>query len=178
MSEELGKTLFSQGYDRDGFILDFDIDTDMHLLNDYNSKEIAPCSEGTGMCDLNVFSDYDVFKFLIYLFVYLSSADGVTIAAEPQFVLISDDDIKKLKVDQLRQELKARGLDIRGLNNELKERLEKAMVNNIPMANIASEEEATQHVFGKRSILEETFSFGKTYQRPNSGHTVSPTNKR
>ena len=92
----------------------------MHLLNDYNSKEIAPCLEGTDMCDLNVLSDYDVFTFLIYLFVYLSAADGATIAAEPQFVLISDDDIKKLKVDQLRQELKARGLGICGLKNELK----------------------------------------------------------
>ena len=30
MSEELGKKIFSQGYDSDGFILDFDIDTDMH----------------------------------------------------------------------------------------------------------------------------------------------------
>ena len=122
----------------------------MHLINDYNIKEIAPCSEGTGMCDLNVISDYDVFTFLIYLFVYFSAAAGVTIAAEPQFVLISDDDIKKLKVDQLRQELKARGLGIRGLKNELKERLEKAMVNNIPMENIAREEEAPHHVFGNR----------------------------
>ena len=100
------------------------------------------------MCDLNVLSDYNVFTFLIYLFVYLSTAAGATVAAEPQFVLISDDDIKKLKVDQLRQELNARGLGIRGTKNELKERIEKAMVNKIPMANIASEEEAPQHVFG------------------------------
>ena len=68
----------------------------------------------------------------------MSAAAGATIATEPQFVLISDDDIKKLKVDQLRQELKARGLGICGLKNELKERLEKSMVNKIPMANIAS----------------------------------------
>ena len=38
MSEELGEKLFSQGYDINGFILDFDIDTDMHFINDYNSK--------------------------------------------------------------------------------------------------------------------------------------------
>ena len=95
----------------------------MRLLNDYNSKEIAPCSEGTGMCDINVISDYDVSTFLIYMFVYLSAASGVAISAEPQFVIISYDDIKKLKVDQLRQELKARGLGICGLKNELKERL-------------------------------------------------------
>ena len=100
MSEELGGNLFSQGYYSDGFILDFDIDTGMHLLNDYNSKEIAPCSEGTRMCDLNVLSDYDVFTFLMYLFVYFSKAAGVTISAEPHFVLISDDDIKKMRVDQ------------------------------------------------------------------------------
>ena len=120
MSEELGEKLFSQGYYSDGFILKFDIDTDMHFLNGYNSKEIAPCSEGTGMCDLNVLSDYDVFTFIIHLFLYLSAAAGVTIDAEPQSVLINDNDIKKLKVDQLRQELKARGLGIRGLKNELK----------------------------------------------------------
>ena len=78
----------------------------------------------------------------------MSAAAGVTIYVEPQFVLISDDDIKNPKVDQIRQELKARGLGIRGMKNELKERLEKAMVNKIPMANIASEEEAPHHVFG------------------------------
>ena len=136
---KFGKKILSQGYDINGFILDFDIDTDMLFLNDYNSKEIAPCSEGTGMSDLNVLSDYDVFTFLIYLFVYLCAAAGVTIAAEPKFVLFSDDNIKKLKVDHLNKELKARGLGIRGLKNELKERLEKVMVDNIPMANIASE---------------------------------------
>ena len=38
MSEELGEKLLSQGYDSNGFILDFEIDTYMHLLNDYNSK--------------------------------------------------------------------------------------------------------------------------------------------
>ena len=91
------------------------------------------------MCDLNVLSDYDVSTFLIYQFFYLSAAAGVTIAAETQFVLISDYDIKKLKVDQLRQELKAWGLGIHGLKNELKERLEKSMVNKIFMVNIASQ---------------------------------------
>ena len=138
MSEELGEEWLSQGYNSNGFILEFDIYTDMHLLKDYNSKEITPFLEGTGMCDLNVLSDYDVFTFLIYMFVYLSAAAGANIAAEPQFLLISDDDIKNLKVDQLQQELKARGLGICVLKNELKERLEKSMVNKIPMANIAS----------------------------------------
>ena len=82
------------------------------------------------------------------MFFYLSAAAGVNIAAEPQSVLISDYDIKNMKVDQLRQELKARGLGICGLNNELKERLEKSMFNKIPMTNIYSEEEAPHHVFG------------------------------
>ena len=54
MPEELGEKLFSHVYDSDGFILDFDIYTDMRSLNYYNKKEIAPCSEGTGMCDLNM----------------------------------------------------------------------------------------------------------------------------
>ena len=33
MSEEIGEKSFSQGYDNDGFILNFDIDTDLHFLN-------------------------------------------------------------------------------------------------------------------------------------------------
>ena len=81
MSEELGEKIFSQGYNINGFILKFDIDTYMHFHNDYNSKEIALCSEGTVTYDHNVLSDYDVFTFLIYLFVYLSAVAGVTIAA-------------------------------------------------------------------------------------------------
>ena len=106
------------------------------------------------MCDLNVLSGCNVSTFLIYLFVYLSAAARGNIYAEPQLLIISDDDIKKLKVDQLRQELKSRGFGIRGLKNELKERLEKAMVNNISMVNTASEEEATQHVFGNGVFCE------------------------
>ena len=129
------------------------------------------------MCDINVLSDYDVFTFFIYLFVYLSAAAGVTIAAEPQFVIISDDDIKKMKVVQLRQKLKARGLGIRGLKNELKETLEKAMVNKIPMANKASEKEAPQHVFGNKVFwktlapLEEPIKYprvGTQFHQPTS----------
>ena len=38
MSEELGKKIFSQCNDSNGFILDFDIDTDINLLNDYKIK--------------------------------------------------------------------------------------------------------------------------------------------
>ena len=40
--------------------------------------------------------------------------------SEPQFVLITDADTKKLKVDELRRELKARGLTTGGLKKYLK----------------------------------------------------------
>ena len=85
--------------------------------------------------------------------------------------------ISKLKVDQLCQELKARSLGIHGLKNELKERLEKSMVNKTPMANKASEEEAPQHVFSNRVLwkkiapLEEPIKYptvGTKFHQPTS----------
>ena len=53
--------------------------------------------------------------------------------AEPQFVLITDADIKKLKLDELRRELKARGLTTGGLKKYPKERPEKSMVDKVPL---------------------------------------------
>ena len=69
--------------------------------------------------------------------------------AKPHFVLITKADIKKLKVDDLRRELKARGLTNGGLKKYLKERLEKAMVDKVTVASSISEEAAPPLVLGE-----------------------------
>ena len=71
-----------------------------------------------------------------------------TTTAEPQFVLITDYDTKKLKVDELRRELKSRGLTNGGLKKDLKERLEKYMVDKFSVALSISEEADPPLVLG------------------------------
>ena len=67
--------------------------------------------------------------------------------SEPQFVLITDADIKKLKVDELRRELKARGLTTGVLKKDLKERLENSMFNKVSVTLYISEEADPPLVF-------------------------------
>ena len=58
-----------------------------------------------------------------------------TIPSTSKFVFISDEDIDGLKVDELRQELVKRSLSKSGLKAELRERLKKAMVDRIAIAD-------------------------------------------
>ena len=55
-----------------------------------------------------------------------------------QVVIIDLNDIKKMKVDQLRKELRLRGLSHRGLKQELIERLNKACEDKVPLINEAT----------------------------------------
>ena len=54
---------------------------------------------------------------------------------EPVIVILSEKEIKKLKVDQLRKELRMRGLPHFGKKAELLERMKKAMDEKIPIIN-------------------------------------------
>ena len=86
MSEEIGEQLFSQGYDRDGLIPCYYPEMDMQLLDNYSSIAIGKY-EGDAAPELARTTASDT-------------------NAAPQFILIADADIKKLKVDELRRELK------------------------------------------------------------------------
>ena len=99
MSEEIGEQLFSQRFDSDGILRCYYPETDMQLLDKYNS--IAIGKEREGDCTDNESPATD----------------------EPKFVLITDAGIKNLKVDDLRRELKTRGLTTGVLKKYLKERL-------------------------------------------------------
>ena len=67
--------------------------------------------------------------------------------ADAQFVLISDADIGKLRVDNLRTVLKMRGIGRSGLKAELVARLEKAMIDKVPLKNDQESEAANVAVF-------------------------------
>ena len=69
--------------------------------------------------------------------------------AQPQFILISDADIVKLKVDGLRAELKRRGLGRKGLKAELVDRLKRAMIDRVPIQNLQESEAANTNVFAQ-----------------------------
>ena len=70
-------------------------------------------------------------------------------APSPQdtFVLISNDKIKKMKVDILQKELKIRGIGRGGLKKDLIHILEKAMVDKVPIEKEKTSEVANATVF-------------------------------
>ena len=59
-----------------------------------------------------------------------------TIPSTSKFAFLSNEEIDGLKVDELRKELLIRSLPKTGLKAELKERLKKAMVDRIGIADI------------------------------------------
>ena len=67
--------------------------------------------------------------------------DSVELATEgAAFVLITEEDMNKMKVDELKAELKKRGLAVRGKKDELKEKLKKAMEDKVPVLATATSE--------------------------------------
>ena len=59
----------------------------------------------------------------------------VHMGATKDFVLISDADIKNLRVDHLHTELKKRGLGRGGLKGDLVKRIQQAMIDKVPIKN-------------------------------------------
>ena len=69
--------------------------------------------------------------------------------AASRFVLIADSEMKKLKVDELRRELKNRGIGTGGLKKDLQARLKKAMEDRVPIVSALTKEAASATVFGE-----------------------------
>ena len=82
--------------------------------------------------------NYDMHKFKNYIDIKVGCNGTAEIVvpmdvAEPQFVLISNAVISKLKVDSLRVKLKKRGLRRDALKADLLKRLKQAMVEKTPL---------------------------------------------
>jgi len=121
-SESLNDALFSQGYDSDGLMAEYmNIDYEMHECENYNNIKVGA-------------NDRDEVVVLMDV-------------EEAQFVFISDADIGKLGVNNLRTEFKMRGLGRGGLKPELVARLKKAMIDKAPLKKDQESEAANVAVF-------------------------------
>ena len=69
--------------------------------------------------------------------------------ATEDFVLIIDADIKKLRVDNLRAELKKRGLGRGGLKGDLAEMIQQEIIDKVPIKNDQANEVAKKNVFAE-----------------------------
>ena len=90
------------GYDSDGHV-----PPDTSHWDTYHAEAVLPSSGGP------------------------TQAQAVTTAPRNTFVLITDADISKMKVDELRTALDMRGISKKGLKNELVEKLKRAMVDKV-----------------------------------------------
>ena len=110
-----------------------------------------------------------------------SSSTNVTPAANDStpvagFILINDDEIKKLRVDGLRKELKARGINATGLKPELLARLRKAMVDKVAIATVTNDEPGQNNVFGDGVMWKRLEPLPETLANPNEENTFrAPT---
>ena len=72
---------------------------------------------------------------------------AVPMGMSEEFVLISGAAVQKLRVDNIRAELKKRGLGRGGLKSELVKRLQQAMIDKVPINNDQATGEENTHVF-------------------------------
>ena len=155
VKEHVLEELFYDGYDSDGRLPDIDEDNGLEALENYSNQPIG--REGM---------EVDVEE---------TKNDDGDDEANQNFVLISDDDIKKLKVEGLRKELKMRGLSSKGLKSELVDRLKKAMTDRVSIVVAENTEAANAAAFGDKTFwikltpldgIVRDFNVGTPYHAP------------
>ena len=97
-----------------------------------NTDAINYDSDGNGPPQATLMDSYHEEHYLIDEI----DDDDPEVPETDDIVILSDEDIKKLKVDGLKKELRCRGLSHAGKKAELVERLKKAMVDRVPVLNI------------------------------------------
>ena len=84
-----------------------------------------------------------------------------------EFILLTDDEMKRLRVDGLQKKLKAKGLSIKRLKVELIYRLKKAMENKITIVTVTNDEDVPSNVFEDGVMWKRLEPLGKTLGEPN-----------
>ena len=119
MTEELSDFMFQLGYDSDGELPFFgNADEERQMMEQYE--------EGTLGNEPSLTSADDT----------TTSTTNTTSA--PTFIFIPYEEIKKMKVDELKQELKKRGVSMHGKKAELQERLTEAIRNKIAVVPVST----------------------------------------
>ena len=91
-----------------------------------------------------------------------TNRDQERLTEEEEIIIIPLEEIVKPKVAELRNELKKRGLSIKGKKSKLVEALSKAMVDRVPIQKERTEEQAQATVFRN----------GVKWKKMNPSHTV------
>ena len=112
MTEAYLESLFEMGYDSDGEFAEFTHKGDEAAMMEYVEDEMTN----------NIASPQQ-------------DAESAAPVNNNSFILITDEQLGKLKLDEMRQECKKRGLRIGGRKADLVDRLKKAMVDKVPIIN-------------------------------------------
>ena len=114
-SETFRGQLFSEGHDSDGTTMKHKCASkELHESENCNSVRVGQDGAGNAVVPI--------------------------VVVEQEFMLISDEDIAKLKIDSLHAEIKKRSLGRKGLNAELTTRAKKDLKEKVIMQNTPESE--------------------------------------
>ena len=117
ISEASVEATYEQGYDSDGELPFLgDMESERRMVEVYNKSVAIEVTDDSYVPNVN----------------QPSSTQPETTSDE-EFVLIYDEEIDKLKVQGLHEELKNRGLSPRELKEKLRDRLKTAMTKKVPI---------------------------------------------
>ena len=122
-TEEAMEGIFNHGYDSDGEAGPY---TNLDGGHDLDDEFTLPANEPSPLAQ---------------------AVPAIQGRSHSNFVLIPDTKINTFKVDRLRNELKIRGLNQKGLKKELQTRLKQAMLDEIPIQKEKESEAAQPTVF-------------------------------
>ena len=157
LDEDAMEYFFAMGYDSDGELPDFDcFEDERNKIDEYNEPEIQDTPS---------------------LHTTTVATATPTSTAGGEFVPITREALMKLKVDELRRELKKRGIPVSGNKNVLQVKLQKAMDDKVPVLTETDKERPAQpNLFHPNAFWERLHPGEEPVEDPTDGtHFFSPT---